>query len=295
MVIFPNAKINLGLHILRKRSDGFHNIETVFYPVPLTDILEFTYHNNVDFQYINPQISDLRPQLALTRGGKKVVFQMSGLIVEGELQQNLIFKALQLFEDHFGLSFHVHIHLHKKIPMGAGLGGGSADAAFLLKQLWLDHGQPCSLNDLTQLASTIGSDCAFFIRNEPSIATGKGELLQPIPLTLKGYYVVIVKPGVHVATAAAYAGVTPCERNVSISDTVNQPLNEWNQTLFNDFEASVFLKYPEIGVVKDKLLKSGAVYSAMSGSGSAVFGIFKDAFPEASAFPDCFYYCGKLA
>lgn len=294
MVIFPNAKINLGLHILRKRVDGFHDIETVFYPVPLTDILEFTYHNNVDFQCITPQLSDMRPQIAHTRGGKKVVFQMSGLIVEGELQQNLIFKALQLFEDHFGLSFHIHIHLHKKIPMGAGLGGGSADAAFLLKQLWLDHGQPCSLNDLTQLASGIGSDCAFFIRNEPSIATGKGELLQPMALTLSGYTIVIVKPGVHVATAAAYGGVTPFERKESVADTVIQPITSWNQTLVNDFETSVFRKYPEIGVLKDKLLQSGAVYSAMSGSGAAVFGIFKDSFPESSAFPDCFYYCGKL-
>ena len=295
MVIFPNAKINLGLHILRKRTDGFHDIETVFYPVPLSDILEYTYHKDVDLQIDASNHGTFNPQTAFTRGGKKVVYQMSGIKVEGELQQNLIFKALQLFEDHFGLSTHVHLHLHKIIPMGAGLGGGSADAAFLLKQLWVDHQQPCSIEELIQLAAGIGSDCAFFMLNSPSFATGKGEVLAPLKVDLKGYSIVIVKPQIHVATAEAYAGVTPFERSVSLEEVITRPISEWNQTLFNDFETSVFRKYPEIGLVKTKLLEAGAVYAAMSGSGSAVFGIFKDEIPDPSLFTGCFCYSGTLA
>ena len=178
--------------------------------------------------------------------------------------------------------------------MGAGLGGGSADAAFLLKQLWHDHNKPCTIEELQQLAAQIGSDCAFFITNQPAIATGRGEVLSPIAVSLKDYSIVIVKPAVHISTAEAYAGVTPFERSGNLAAVVTNSINEWNKTLANDFEESVFRKFSEIGEMKTKLLKAGAVYSAMSGSGSAVFGIFEREIPSPDVFPNCYYYCGKL-
>lgn len=248
MICFPNAKINLGLHITSKRKDGYHDIETCMVPIPINDALEMIL-------------------------SKKPVFEASGLNIPGEEKDNLILKAVKLLQKDFNDLPALHIHLHKNIPMGAGLGGGSADGAFaltLMNTLFELHLEDWILEDY---AAQLGSDCPFFIQNTPKIATGRGEILEPVDVDLKGNYIVLVKPPIHVGTKEAYAGVKPQAPKYPLKEVLKDK-NSWKEMLVNDFENSIFPQYPEIAEIKAKLYKMGAYYAAMSGSGSTVFGLF---------------------
>lgn len=250
MLTFPNAKINLGLRVIKKRPDGFHNIETIFIPIPLCDILE-----------IIPSTAE-------------PTFTMSGLDLDGELKDNLCVRAFSLFQKEVGCP-NVAMHLHKVIPSGAGLGGGSSDAAFVLRLLASMFSPTLSQRKLSEMASRLGSDCAFFIENTPCLATSRGEVLHPINFNLQGMFLVLVNPRIHVSTSQAYAGISPKSPEKSLRELVTEPIESWQETITNDFEKTVFLANPAIGEIKKEMLALGAVYSAMTGSGSSVFGLFK--------------------
>jgi 4-diphosphocytidyl-2-C-methyl-D-erythritol kinase len=253
MVSFPPCKINLGLNIIEKRSDGYHNLETVFYPIPLCDIVEVIPSDTVQFI-------------------------ASGLTIPGESSTNLCLKAYNLLKAEHNLD-PVEIHLHKVIPTGAGLGGGSADAAHTLRLLNQLFKLELSNTELQHYAQQLGSDCAFFIEDKPMLGLGRGEILAPVQLTLKGKFLVLVKPDVHVSTAEAYRGVKPVTARPQIKDIIESiPLQEWKDVLKNDFEESVFKAHPIISQYKENLYAQGAIYACMSGSGSSVFGIFEKAF-----------------
>lgn len=253
MVLFPNCKINLGLNIVRKREDGYHDIETIFIPLPWSDILEIT---------------------PLPEKEKSVEFKSTGLRIYGTKETNLCVKAYHLLAQDFTLGA-VRMHLHKLIPIGAGLGGGSSDAAFALKglnqlfQLKLDDQQ------LESYAAQLGSDCPFFIRNKPVFASGRGEIFEDIRLKTDNLFVVAVKPRIHVSTAEAYAGVQPATPTHSLKERIRKPLESWKDHIRNDFENTVLEKYPSLKRIKKKLYDEGAIYAAMSGSGSTIYGIFE--------------------
>jgi len=249
---FSNAKINLGLHVTAKRPDGFHNIETVFFPVAWSDIIEVV---------PAPQLLDV----ALT---------CTGLPIDVEPKKNLCVKAYRLLQKDFSLP-PVQFFLHKIVPFGAGLGGGSSNAAFVLHALNEIFSLSLSQKELQNYAAHLGSDCAFFVYNTPMLATGRGEILQPIEVNLSGYELLIVKPNVGVSTAEAYAGVIPQKPPCPLQHIVNQDIKEWRELLVNDFEPSVFAKYPQLRDIKNRLYDYDAVYAAMSGSGSSIFGIFE--------------------
>ncbi|SEW46898.1 4-diphosphocytidyl-2-C-methyl-D-erythritol kinase [Chitinophaga sp. YR573] len=249
MIVFPNCKINLGLHVTRKRPDGFHDLETVFYPLPLTDALE-----------------------VITPG--TLTFTGSGIPVPGNTEDNLCLKAWHLLKQDFPLLPEVNIHLHKHIPIGAGLGGGSADAAFILQLLNNRFELSLTEEQLITYAAKLGSDCAFFIPNKPCYATGRGEILEPIPLNLDNWSFVLVYPGIHVNTGWAFGRITPKVPAQSLRDSILAPVESWKTLISNDFEAPVFSAHPELAQIKDELYAYGAVYATMSGSGSAMVGIF---------------------
>lgn len=248
MLSFPHCKINLGLHVVAKRADGYHDIQTCFYPVEWNDVLE-----------ILPSSED-----------KMVV---TGMEVPGDVTKNLVWKAVELLRADFAFG-PVQAHLHKAIPFGAGLGGGSADGAFALRVLNDIFNLQISTAQLQAYALKLGSDCPFFIKKRPFLATGRGEALTPIEVDLSDYQVLVVKPGVAVSTAEAYASIVPKAPSQSIHEILKTPVATWRETLTNDFEPGVFRKYPEIKSLKDKLYHMGATYASMSGSGSAVFGLF---------------------
>ena len=266
MLVFPNCKINLGLSIVEKRNDGFHNIETVFYPIPLFDVLEIIPSEDGETEFFS-----------------------SGLPIPGDANKNLCFKAYQLLKKDFDLP-PVKIHLHKVIPMGAGLGGGSSDAAQTLVLLNDLFELRISESELLNYASKLGADCAFFILNKAIYAEEKGDKFKNIDLDLKGKTLVLVKPNVHVGTAEAYAEITPNQRLYSLDLLIEKPINEWRYILQNDFEKSIFKNHPEIETIKNELYDSGAVYASMSGSGSAVFGLFVKPLDLAKNFKDYFYW-----
>jgi 4-diphosphocytidyl-2-C-methyl-D-erythritol kinase len=250
LIVFPNAKINIGLRILEKRSDGFHNIETCFYPVGWQDAVEII-------------------------EAKETVFTSSGIDIPGGPDENICLKAYQLFRKDFNLP-NVHIHLHKAIPIGAGLGGGSADGAFTLSLLNDKFNLILDEDLLIFYAEQLGSDCAFFIRNSPSLGLDKGERLEHIDLDLSGLYIVIVYPGIHISTVEAYAGVKPARPNKRLKEELERSsVSDWKNAVVNDFEAGIFQKYPLLDSIKKSMYKSGALYSAMTGSGSAIFGLFE--------------------
>lgn len=254
MIIFSNCKINLGLSILRKRADGYHDLETVFYPVPLHDVIEV-----------------IRPQQ------QEMSFTQSGVPVDGEPSQNLCLKAYSLLQRTHDLP-PVQMHLHKTIPMGAGLGGGSANAAYTLKLLNRKFSLSLTNDQLLDLALQLGSDCPFFILNEPCIATGRGEFMAPVELPhLRLYQLVIVHPGIHVSTPLAFSKISPDDSRPSLREAMNRPVIEWKDMLKNDFEPVVFDMHPAIARIKQQLYEKGAVYASMSGSGSSVFGLFEEA------------------
>lgn len=273
MISFVNAKINIGLNVVAKRPDGYHDLETVFYPVglecglphqaePFDDVLEATYDRG--------EVSGCR-------------FQFVGRRIDCHPKKNLVVRAASQFlgmynNDYddlakFGMFV---ITLDKHLPDGAGLGGGSADAAFTLKLLNEITGNHYSIERLSKMALKLGADCPFFLINTPCFATGVGEILSPIELNLKGNYVLIVKPNIHVSTADAFAGITPRTPEFDLKFLPYLPLDQWKDKVVNDFETTVFAKYPRLGLIKEELYQNGAVYASMSGSGSALYGIFSD-------------------
>lgn len=259
MITFPCAKINLGLNIVSKRENGYHNLETIFYPVPLHDALEIKY---MDEKFPSEAPCDLK---------------VTGNAIECDEQSNLVVKAYNLLAQDYLLP-RVHAHLFKNIPSQAGLGGGSSDAAFMIRLLderfRLNIGNP----EMERYAAKLGADCAFFITAEPSYAEGIGDELMPVDGpegNLNGYYLVIVKPDVAVSTRDAYSAITPKKPKKCCRDIVRQPIDTWKDELVNDFEAPIFAQHPILSDIKQKLYDMGAVYAAMSGSGSALFGIFR--------------------
>ena len=267
MITYPNAKINLGLNIVEKRPDGYHNLETVFYPLNLQDALE---------------VNDLE-------GEGEYTLKISGTPIEGELDNNLVVKAYRLLKKVFPNMGSINIHMYKHIPTGAGLGGGSADAAFILKLLNEKFKLNLSTEKLEEYAAILGADCAFFIQNKPVFASGIGNIFEEINLSLKGYYLVLVKPDIFVSTKDAFANIIPMNPNHSLKEIIRMPVETWRATMKNDFEDSVFKKFPEIAAIKDKLYDMGAIYASMSGSGSSVFGIFREQVDHVDeVFNGCF-------
>jgi 4-diphosphocytidyl-2-C-methyl-D-erythritol kinase len=264
MICFPNAKINIGLYITEKRPDGYHNIETLFYPTKLCDVLEI----------IEASDSTLPFQ-----------WSTSGIPIDGTADENLCIKALNLLKKDYSIP-PVKIHLHKVIPFGAGLGGGSADGAFTLTTLNKMFNLNIDRDQLISYASQLGADCAFFIHNNPCTATGIGDILKPFEINLKGYFLMLIKPEIHISTSEAYRGIKPQKQETSIEEKLTKPINLWESILINEFEGSVFPNNPKIKEIKDELYNEGAVYASMTGSGAAVFGLFKE--KPVLNFPDCF-------
>ena len=255
MITFPNAKINLGLNIIEKRPDGYHNLETIFYPINLQDALEVTRREN---------------------GGDECTLHISGALLEGEPEDNLVVKAYKLLKKDYPEMLPIDIHMFKHIPAGAGLGGGSSDAAHMIKLLNDKFSLGLTTEQMEEYAAQLGADCAFFVQNRPVFATGIGNVFEPIELSLKGYHIILIKPDIFVSTRDAFAEIKPVRPTVSLKEIVKQPIETWKDSMKNDFEDSVFKKFPEIAAIKDELYDLGAVYAAMSGSGSSVFGIFKE-------------------
>lgn len=272
MVIFPKAKINLGLRITGKRPDGFHDIETVFYPVNLCDALELVLNNE---------------------SGEKDILTVTGIDIKTDSGNNLVIKALGKLRERYRLP-PLKIHLHKSIPAGAGLGGGSSDAASALKVMNRLFELALSERELKSLALEIGSDCPFFIDSEPSFASGRGENLRSVDAILEGLYIVLINPGIHVSTKEAYLNCTPSRTNPGLSELINYPVAEWRELIKNDFEKYVFEKHPQIGIIKKVLYNNGALYSSMSGSGSSVYGIFTGKPDIPSILSDYVIYEGVM-
>ena len=268
MIAFPNCKINLGLSIVAKRPDGYHELETIFYPVALTDIVEVIHSNDPS---------------------TPIQFTSTGLEVPGNLDQNLCVKAFALLKKDFPNLPNVKIHLHKHIPMGAGLGGGSSDATAVLKLLNQLFNLDLNNMQLVDYAAQLGSDCAFFVYDKAYHATGRGEILQPFQCDLSNYQIVLIHPGIHISTAWAFGQLTPSSKEKSIAEIVSQPIETWKEDLINDFESPIIQEHPTIGEIKNLLYEKGAIYASMSGSGSSLFGIFhKDQKLSPSLFSDQF-------
>jgi len=264
MILFPFAKINIGLDVLRKRPDNFHDLETIFYPLELCDILEINQSNTFHFS-------------------------ISGIEIGNVNEENIVVKAYRLLQSSFNLP-PVHIHLHKQIPVGAGLGGGSSDASFTLTGLNKLFNLNLDSNVLMGHASTLGSDCAFFISGKPLFAEGKGEVLSEAEIDLKKYSLVLIKPAISVSTSLAYSTIVPGTPEFFLKESVKLPVSQWKERIENRFEKGIFESFPQIKSIKDRLYHEGAIYASMSGSGSAVYGIFEDVPPHLKfLFPDCFF------
>lgn len=260
MIVFPNCKINLGLQILGKRDDGFHNLETVFYPIAFKDALELIPNTNKNTD---------------------IEFTGTGLLVDGKPSDNLCVKAYHLLKKDFPKLPAIKIHLHKAIPMGAGLGGGSADAAFMLTLLNDKLNLNLSTSKLLNYSLQLGSDCPFFILNNPCFASGRGEVLEKLAVDLSAYKIVLINPGIHINTGWAFLNITPALSKKSVKEIITQPIETWKTELHNDFEVPVFATHPQVKEIKDSLYNQGAIYAAMSGSGSTVYGIFNTEFDPA--------------
>lgn len=257
MIFFPNCKINLGLNIVSKRDDGYHNLETVFYPLSITDAIEIVQDNN-------PEDADT-----------DIVYSYSGIDINAPIEKNLCVKAYRLLKKDFPDLPKIKLHLHKSIPIGAGLGGGSADGAFTLQLLNKKFELGLSPDYLADYALSLGSDCPFFIYNKPIFATGRGEIFHPIELNLHQYKIVLVYTGFYINTAEAFSGITPAIPELSIKEIIQLSPENWKEKLVNNFETTVFKKYPELEKIKEQLYKAGAIYASMSGSGSVIYGLFE--------------------
>jgi len=269
MIVYPNCKINLGLNVVSKRPDGFHNIESILYPVPWCDILE-----------IIPS--------------KKNNLLFDGIKINCPETENLCFKAHQLLKKQYGIP-EINLFLYKKIPFGAGLGGGSSDGAFTLRALNDLFSLNLDETTLKEFASVLGSDCSFFVQDKPCLVTGTGTNLLPLSFSLKGYFIVIIKPDISISTKETYNLVSPKEPQTSLSEIINLPVKDWKDNLFNAFEEPVFNKRPKISTIKKKLYDKGAVYASMSGTGSAVYGLFENEIDMAGEFQDCITWKGYLS
>jgi 4-diphosphocytidyl-2-C-methyl-D-erythritol kinase len=270
MIYFPNAKINIGLNIVSKRPDGFHNIETIFYPVGLCDALEI--------------IESEKPETTI---------KLHGLKLDVGDMQNICIKAYDMLKAEFKLG-PVEMHLLKKIPSGAGLGGGSSDAAFALKLLNELFKLDLSMAELKKYALNLGSDCAFFIENKPLYASGRGEIFQSIHLNLESHFLYLVKPDIFVSTAEAYRSICPAKTEKPLHELILQPIENWKYIVINDFEKSIFKIHPILEKIKLELYEAGALYASMSGSGSCIFGIFREQPNEIEAFKNYFSWINKL-
>ena len=266
MIVFPNCKINLGLNVVAKRSDGFHDLETVFYPLPLHDVLEIVPAQN---------------------GTNS--FQSTGLAIPGDPEDNICLKAVKLLNKDYQVPA-VNIHLHKVIPMGAGLGGGSSDGTSSLKLLNEMFSLGLDQERLQDYARQLGSDCAFFVVNRPVFGYGKGDRFLPLALDLSRFKIVLAIPPYHINTARAYEVIKPAVPAKSARTITEMAVEEWRNFFVNDFETSVFAKYPEIAEIKKRLYGLGAAYASMTGSGSAVYGLFRNEPPIKDAFPGCAVY-----
>lgn len=272
MLLQPNAKINLGLNVVRKRPDGYHDLETIFYPIPL--------HDNLDITPLN----DLY----------EPSFRLRGMTIAGDIRTNLVYKVYEQLRTDYQLPS-VDVELYKSIPTGAGLGGGSSDAAYMMKGLNELFDLRMTDAEMEQRVSVLGADCAFFIRNKPMFATGIGNVFTPVSVSLKGWYFVLIKPEKSVSTREAYAYVTPQPATLNLKESITTPVENWKDTVKNDFEPSIFKQYPAIGVIKETLYDMGAVYASMSGSGSSVFGLFRMPIPSVrKIFKDCFVFETQL-
>ncbi len=260
MVIFPNAKINIGLNITEKLASGYHVIESCFYPIPLKDALEVI-------------------------ESKKLSFASSGIPIPGNRNDNLCLKAYHLLKEPFDLP-PVAIHLHKNIPIGAGLGGGSADGAFMIKLLNQKFNLKISIKKQEAFASQLGSDCPFFIRNKPMYVEGTGNIFSDITFSLKDKYLALVMPNIHVSTTEAYARVNPKKSIINLKEALeNGETFGFQQTIKNDFEKTIFEKHAELEQIKAELILQGALYAGMSGSGAAIFGVFEEVPSVKSSYP----------
>ena len=268
MLLRPNAKINLGLNIVSRRPDGYHNLETVFFPVPVCDTLQIERDDTVS----------------------SIVFSAAdGLLLDCSDSDNLVVRLCRQIQKKYALGG-MRIRLSKHIPFGAGLGGGSSDAAFAAIALNELFSLALSKEELKQEVRSLGADCAFFVENRPCYATGIGDILQPIDLSLQGYELLLVKPdGISVNTKTAYQGIVPRQPAFPLLQAVQLPVEQWEGLVVNDFEPAVFRAYPLVADIKQRLYDAGAVYAAMSGSGAAVFGLFRQGvLSDSLAFADCF-------
>ncbi len=273
LLLLPNCKINIGLHVVRRREDGYHDLETLFYPIPLCDNLEISLANELDAPF------------RLSVGGKKI---------EGKLADNIVTKVYESLRKEFKFP-PIEVTLYKHVPTGAGLGGGSSDAAFMLKGLNELFELGLSDDEMERRVAKFGADCAFFIRNKAAYATGIGDVLTPYPLSLKGKHIVLVKPDVFVSTKEAYANVHPHIPQFDLTSSLKQPIETWRHMVVNDFEESVFPNHPELPAIKQTLYDMGALYASMSGSGSTLYGIFDRPVPEAEkVFKNCFVFTKPL-
>lgn len=268
MISFPNCKINLGLNITAKRNDGYHDLETVFIPVGIKDAIEVIHADN---------------------SNESLQYSSNGIPVDADPSHNLCVKAYYLLKKDFPDLPPAKLHLYKMIPLGAGLGGGSADGAFTLKLLNTKFNLGLSTEQLIGYALQLGSDCPFFIYNKPCFATGRGEIFEPVDIDLSNYKFLIVNPGIHIPTREAFAQLTPAMPAVSIKEAIKQSIDSWKDLLKNDFEVPVFKNYPEIKKIKDELYSAGAAFASMSGSGSTVYGMFEKKSKINQSFPQHYF------
>jgi len=276
MIIFPIAKVNLGLNVVERRPDGYHNLQTVFYPVGIQDALE-----------IFPMAEDFPSEVDCD-------IKVSNIPIEGDEQRNLVVRAYQLLKQDFPNLPRLHVHLYKGIPTQAGMGGGSSDASAMLRLLNTSFQLNLSDEKLISYASKLGADCAIFILNRPAYAEGIGEKLYPMDIDLSSWYMAVVRPDIPVPTKEAFACIKPHFPQKCCRDIVMQPVETWKEELVNDFEESVFALHPELAAIKERLYQQGATYAAMSGSGSALFGLFRHPIDLRSSFEGMFSTCLKL-
>lgn len=267
MIVFPNCKINLGLHILQKRPDGFHDLETVFYPLDWRDGLEIIQQQNTN---------------------DPTTFTSSGLVIQGPAENNTCLKAYYLLKKDFPSLPSVKIHLHKTIPTGAGLGGGSADGAFTLLLLNQKFHLELTEEQLIHYALILGSDCPFFIKNKPCYATGRGEIMEEVPVDLSGYLMTVINPGIHVNTGWAFSQLKLTRTKPTLKEVITLPVEQWKEALINDFEVPVCTQHPEIQAIKEDLYRQGAVYASMSGSGSTVYALFQRGATPQFSYPSSY-------
>ncbi len=272
MVIFPKAKINLGLSITGKRPDGFHDIETIFYPVDLCDALEV---------------------VAIADSSEADILTVTGRVLPGRPDDNLVIRAVNKIRELHPFPF-LKIHLHKKIPPGAGLGGGSSDAAGILRIINKNFSLFLSADELRMTAASLGSDCPFFIESRPAFASGRGDLLRPLTPFLDGLCILLLNPGIQISTREAYENCEPSSPLTSLTDVILKPISDWKELIINDFENTIFRKYPLIGTIKQALYSAGALYSSMSGSGSSIYGIFRYEPSVPDELKEYVIYNGKL-